>query len=183
MSGNGSACGMWGFTDQSAQSANAMRTGGTLQVSISAASVHAGCGTNMNFDLEHGASIQVLNVTPTAGDTIYFTVTFPTSSFVTMQIRTGATPTVEWMCSGPGGGSNPIAFTPGGYLKIARSTTSANIQAMRSPDGTSWTSIASCSFTGENVSKAGVRFGIMGGPMAGTRGAVFDELKTCTTPP
>jgi hypothetical protein len=53
--------------------------------------------------------------------------------------------------------------------------------AFRSSDGETWSSMGSCALTGNDVSLATVRFGVIAGGSNSSQAATFDDFRTCTT--
>jgi len=178
-------CGTWGIQDL-ASAGSITRASGTLRTNVGSGGDRAECATPINIDFSHGVSIDLQQPLSTVnGDTTRFIASFDQLGYVRIETTFNSTLQIGATCSGPGGTSNIAIYSSAyRYLKIAQvSPGSSTVAAMYSSDGQSWNTMGSCSLTGNNLALASVRFGATAGTgSGGTRAAMWDDFKTCTTP-
>jgi hypothetical protein len=180
-------CGMWGTSDLAGDGALA-RGAGTLNATVGTNGSRAECVTSQAVDFTHGASIDVVQpLQGGSGDTSRFVASFEAGGTITIQIQ--LVPSfglrVSATCTGPGGFANPVAYDSSyRYLKIGVQTPGlSNVAAFHSADGQSWSTIGSCSLSGDNLALATIRFGATSGAPGSARTAKFDDFTTCSTTP
>lgn len=181
------ACGTWGEEDASVNGGLA-RASGFLQATLAGAGQRANCRTSAVVNFTNGASISFSQpVTGGQGDISRFTATFDLGGSVTIQAvdSGGGVAMMSATCSGPGGFSNPVAYSSAyRYVKIGLSTPGGEtVAAFHSENGDSWSTMGSCSLAGNNLTTATIVFGATSGSATGTRAAAFDDFETCDTLP
>jgi hypothetical protein len=177
-------CGTWG--NQSLTGGGTIaRSGGVLEAKVGSFGDSAACTTPVDIDFSHGVSIDLQQpLQGGSGDTTSFTAAFDQNGFMKIETKQTTSLQITASCSGPGGFSNAATWSSAfRYLKIAPSSGTSTVAASYSANGSSWTTMGSCSLTGNNLALASVRFGATAGSGSfTTRAAVFDSFKTCTTP-
>lgn len=183
MGSNPDPCGAWGFQDVSNGGAVA-RNSGVLLAKVNAFGDRAQCATPTNINFAQGISIDLQQpLQGGSGDSTQFTVGFAQNGYVTIETKQLNSLQISASCSGPHGFSSPMTYSAAyRYLRIAP-LSGTTVAAYYSDSGTSWSSMGSCSLTGNDISLASVRFGATAGSGGvSSRAAVFDDLKSCIAP-